>query len=63
MKVVFLDIDGVLINKASLLKMESVYVPDEKCVQRLNDLIEKTDAVWEDDEDRSARPNDPQVTA
>ena len=44
MKVVFLDIDGVLINKASLLKMESVYVPDEKCVQRLNDLIKKTDA-------------------
>ena len=44
MKVVFLDIDGVLINKASLVKMESVYVPDEKCVQRLNDLIKKTDA-------------------
>jgi len=44
MKVIFLDIDGVLINKASLLKMESDYFPDEKCVQRLNDVIKKTDA-------------------
>ena len=44
MKIIFLDIDGVLINKASLLKMESNYVPDQKCVQRLNDLIKKPDA-------------------
>jgi len=29
MKVVFLDIDGVLINKASLVKMESQYCPED----------------------------------
>ncbi|MGA2647414.1 MAG: HAD domain-containing protein [Candidatus Sulfotelmatobacter sp.] len=44
MKVIFLDIDGVLINNASLLNMESSYVPDEKCVQELNELINRTDA-------------------
>ena len=44
MKVIFLDIDGVLINKASLLNVESSYVPDEKCVQQLNELINRTDA-------------------
>jgi hypothetical protein len=44
MKVIFLDIDGVLINNTSLLMTETVYVPDKKCVQLLSALIKQTDA-------------------
>jgi hypothetical protein len=44
LKIIFLDIDGVLINEAALRKTVDAYVPDDCCVKRLNDLIRKTDA-------------------
>jgi HAD domain in Swiss Army Knife RNA repair proteins len=44
MKVIFLDIDGVLINRECLRTMESDYVPADRSIQLLNALIQQTDA-------------------
>jgi hypothetical protein len=38
MEVIFLDIEGVLINGASL-ETTDAYFPDGKCLQLLNSLI------------------------
>lgn len=43
MKLIFLDIDGVLINRASC--MEGFGIPSAECVAELNKLIEDTDAA------------------
>ena len=43
MKLIFLDIDGVLINRAAC--MEGFGIPDAGCVAELNKLIEDTDAA------------------
>lgn len=43
MKVIFLDIDGVLINDRSA--MIGSDLPDQRCVERLNRLLSVTEAV------------------
>lgn len=43
MKIIFLDIDGVLINSSSLLTPTDSYIPDSKCLRLLNGLIKRTE--------------------
>ena len=44
MKIIFLDIDGVLINRASLMQKKSFDNPDPRCVERFNRIIQQTGA-------------------
>ncbi len=44
MKVIFLDIDGVLVNSSSLLTTSDSYIPDSNCLRLLNGLIKRTDS-------------------
>ncbi len=44
-KIIFLDVDGVLINRASLLQKKGFDNPDPNCVERLNKVLERTGAM------------------
>ena len=45
MKVIFLDIDGVLVNRKSLMEASGIHAKgDESCVAALNRIIGETDA-------------------
>jgi hypothetical protein len=44
MKIIFLDYDGVLINRESLRTTEAEYPPADESIRLLNDLIKQTDA-------------------
>jgi hypothetical protein len=44
-KVLFLDIDGVLINRKVLMRKQQFDIADTDCVALLNEILEKTGAM------------------